>query len=91
MHQLARDRNDLAVFELELIELQPSVGVAPMALLPEMTSVMVPEMRVPIGTATCPLIVRFDASVATNVSPARAVFEDMSDASATFSAVPPGT
>src|SRR5262245_59950705 len=56
-----------------------------------MTSVIVPVTRVPIGTASCPFTIRFDARVAWKGSPGLVVFDERSDESATVIGVPLGT
>src|SRR5262245_28352809 len=71
--------------------LRPSIGTAPIALLPETTSVIVPVMRVPEGTATRPSTVTADVRRASKGSPALAVLLERSDDRATFSCVPAGT
>src|SRR5262245_16400920 len=62
-----------------------------MPRLPEMTSVMLPVTRVPAGTTTRPLTETLEATVASNESPGRAVFDDRSEESATVSGVPAAT
>src|SRR4051812_26739279 len=62
-----------------------------MARLPEITSVIVPVTRVPIGTTTRSLTRTACATVASKVSPGCAVFVERSDDKAIVTEEPLGT